>query len=420
MITIEEKKNCAGCTACACVCPKNCIKMVEDEEGFLYPQVDKEQCIQCGLCEKICPVTCARNEEKKSYPTAYLGYENNDASRKESAAGGAFYSLAKMFIEQKKGVVFGVIYDDNFKAIHSCAQTVQELKKMQRSKYVQSDLGSSFLEVKKYLGEGRYVMFSGTPCQIYGLKAFLRNVDTKNLYCIDLSCHGVPSPKLLREYLKYQEKEHDSKIADFRMRDKRLMKDAYEQGFGIDFKNGETYFGNHTEDLYARCFWGEIASRPSCYECVFKTIWRISDLTLGDCWFFERFVRKEKDNLGVTMVLVQSEKGKMLLDEMENFVMYEVDAERLIKANGGMIYESAKMHPERKEFFEQLGQVPFEECVKNFFPDKPVSKKTKLKRMLENKGIRLEFLRKISRNRRLERIISESRIPEASKGIKKV
>ncbi len=420
MIDIVNKEECTGCSACANICPKKCISMKVDNEGFLYPQVDVEVCVACGLCEKICPVIMAEFESRNSYPDAYLGYVKNEKDRENSAAGGGFYAIAEMFIKKYDGIVFGAVYDIDYSVYHSYTEDITGLHKMQKSKYVQSDPRESFTEAKKFLKEGKSVLYSGTPCQIYGLKSFLKNENTDKLYCIDLSCHGVPSPKLLKEYLEYQKDKHNSEIIDFRMRDKWLLKGAYAQGFGIDFESGEHYFESHKKDLFGRCFWGEISSRPSCYECPFKTVWRISDITMGDCWFFDRFVKQENDTLGVTMMLVQSEKGHELLNECSSLVYYDVDAEELIKTNGGMIFSSAVKHPARDNFFNGLGKIPFEEHVKSFFPDRQESYKEKLKHVLFYKGIRLEPFRKLSRMIRSTKRIKSSSVPQNAKGIKKV
>ena len=417
MITIYDKSKCVGCSACASICPKKCITMKEDEEGFLYPLVDQQICVNCGLCEYACPVYSVHFESRSEYPDAYLGYTYGKADRIKSAAGGAFYTLAKSFIELYHGIVFGAVYDENYRVYHGFTDTVKGLRPMQKSKYVQSNPGQTFLMVKEYLEQGRYVLYSGTPCQIYGLKSFLDNLDTDRLFCMDLSCHGVPSPKLLREYLAYQKQNHGAEIVDFRMRDKQILRGAYAQGFGIAFSDGTHYFQSHGKDLYGRCFWGEIASRPSCYQCPFKTIWRESDITLGDCWFFDRFIRKEKDDLGVTMMLVHSQKGQKLLKQCTELIRYPVDAQKLIQVNGGMVYSSADQHPLREEFFKGLGKAEFSGHVKRFFPDRPDTFKVRIQRIMEKLGIRLEPLRRLSRSRRMKQILKNSKIPESAKGI---
>lgn len=416
MIEIIEKRNCSGCAACISICPSQCIEMRKDEEGFLYPAVKKTDCTNCGLCEKICPIKNTFFCAKEGYPDAELIYDKDVNWRKQSAAGGGFAGIARFFIEKYKGVVFGAAYDDNYNVHHISVEAIEDLKQLQKSKYIQSSMGDSFKRAKEYLTKDRYVLFSGTPCQIYGLKSYLgKMADNERLYTIDLSCHGVPSPKVFHEYLDTLTEIEHSSIAYFTMRDKRFKKNAYDQGFGVNFKNGTNRFISHSQDLFGRCFWGEIASRPSCYHCHFKTVWRCADITLGDCWFFNCYVPMEQDSFGVTLALEHSERGKRLLIENKYLVSYTVPAEELVKANGGMIYSSAKMNPQRNYFFEKLGQVPFQTLVNELFPIRSLSRKQKILNCLEKHGIRLEFLRKKSRMHKLSARLNAV-IPDCAKG----
>lgn len=208
MIGINEKKNCCGCTACAEICPKNCIRMKPDEEGFLYPSVDESQCIKCNACDAVCPI---QNPvvEKETTQKAYLVQHRDESVRLDSAAGGAFTAIATVVL-QKGGVVFGAAYDENFHVRHSYVETVDELKKFRNSKYVQSELGDSFRLVKDFLQKGRWVCFSGTPCQIEGLSKFLRK-PYENLVLVDVVCHGIPSPLVWDKYLEYQKSSSQSR-----------------------------------------------------------------------------------------------------------------------------------------------------------------------------------------------------------------
>lgn len=418
MIEVTDKSNCSGCSACAQICPQQCISMLEDVEGFLYPSVNKEVCVNCHLCEKICPISNTKFRGKTGFPDGYLIYDTDKTMRTKSAAGGGFVALARYFIEQYQGVVFGAVYDKDYSVQHISVDSISELSHIQKSKYVQSRVDHQFIEAKKLLLNDRYVLFSGTPCQIYGLKSYLGKLsESPKLFCVDLSCHGVPSPKVFRNYLKALEEQEKSKITSYTMRDKKIKKHAYDQGFHICFENGADRFYTHTEDMFGRCFWGEIASRPSCYQCHFKTVWRTADITLGDCWFFNVFVPSEEDSLGVTMALVHSEKGKQLIHEANTIKRYSIDSEKLIKANGGMIYSSAKPHKDREAFFAELDMVSFPELTNRYVPKKPDGKKQKVLDVLEKQGIRLEFFRKINRKRRLNKRLSAV-IPEAALGEK--
>ena len=416
MIDIKQKSQCMGCAACSQICPKNSITMKADNEGFLYPIVNTETCINCGACDRVCPVSNTEFIPKDGFPNAWLVYDKEVESRKRSAAGGGFSAIAREFILEYGGVVFGAAYDDSYYVHHCSVESVTELTKLQKSKYVQSDVNGTFLEVREYLKNDRYVLYSGTPCQIYGLKRFLGTLaDSSHLYCIDLSCHGVPSPKVFKEYLKCLETLENSKLVSFTMRGKKFKKNAYDQGFHIRFYDGNVQFNSHSQDMFGRCFWGEIASRPSCYDCHFKTIWRTADITLGDCWFFNCYVHKEQDAYGVTLALAHSDKGKKLIESSNCLITYSVPAEKLIKANGGMLYSSAVPHKKRTEFFEKLGSIPFDQLVDEMVPAKQPGKKQRILELLDRIGIRMEFLRGKSRNRKLqERLKTE--IPITARG----
>ena len=202
MIEITEQVKCTGCSACANICPKQCISMVADLEGFLYPSVDTKECINCGLCEKICPIL-KKNPIKSDDIIAYAAMLNNTDIRLESSSGGVFTAIAESVID-KNGVVFGAELDENFNVIHTYVETKEELKKFRGSKYVQSVIGETYKRAKGFLDQGRFVLFTGTPCQIGGLYAYL-NKDYDNLITQDLICHGVPSPMVWRKYLEFRE-----------------------------------------------------------------------------------------------------------------------------------------------------------------------------------------------------------------------
>lgn len=198
MIFIQDKKECCGCSACASVCPKNCITMSEDSEGFLYPHVDESVCIDCHLCERVCPMI---NHGKDREPLAvYAAKNSNETIRMQSSSGGIFTLLAERVIDEG-GVVFGASFNDRWEVVHDHVETKEELAKFRGSKYVQSKIGDNYRKVKLFLSEGRNVLFSGTPCQISGLKKYLRK-DYDNLLAVDFICHGVPSPGVFRTYLQ--------------------------------------------------------------------------------------------------------------------------------------------------------------------------------------------------------------------------
>ncbi len=416
MIEITDKRKCSGCTACVNVCPKKAIMMQKDSEGFLYPHVDKEKCVNCKLCEKICPVLSKRTKEMNEFPKSFLGFEKNKESRINSTSGGVFFSIAKAFLEQKNGVVIGAAYDDNFIVKHIMVERIEDLKKLQKSKYVQSYLGDIFKDIENKLKQNIPVLFSGTSCQVAGLKRFIPIKLQEELYCIDLSCKGVPSPKVFQKYIEYQRKMN-GEINEIITRDKKIYKRSYRTGYGIKFKNGCYYFGTHDKDPMARIFFANLCNRPICYECPFKTIGRISDLTLGDCFFAHHFIKDFEDRYGVTLTIIQSEKGKELLDLATSLELYKVDTEEAIKINGGMIFESTTEPKKRKDFFQELDNInDFKELADSFKKTSNDSTLDRIKTVLVDKGLIPKKMIYKKKQKEIDKRLSKI-IPENSKKI---
>lgn len=371
MIKIDKKENCAGCTACYNICPKKCIEMKPDKEGFLYPAIDMEQCIDCHLCEKICPVLHKKTEDKE--PGGYVCRSRDPGIVAASTSGGMFTPISRWVTEQG-GVIFGVGFGNDWSIRHKMAESLESAGEFRGSKYVQSYLGDTFENVKKKLEEGRFVCFSGTPCQAAGLKAYLKK-DYERLIIVDVVCHGTPSPKLWKKYVNYQEKKNRSRLKSVNFRAKTY---GYHSGsMELEFMNGKKYKGSARTDYMLKSFFKEISSRPSCYSCAFKTVSRESDLTLFDAWHVSALVPGLKDDdRGYTNVLVHTEKGHRLLDAIQDQLeMYPADVARMIELDGIMVKNSAKQHPKRDAFMNELNDLPISELVQKFLP---ISKKDRV------------------------------------------
>lgn len=355
MINLTDKKNCTGCYACANICPKNCIEMNIDNEGFKYPHVDKDKCIGCNLCEQVCPIINSKMMDNN--PIAIACYNKNEDIRKESSSGGIFTLLAEEIIKNK-GVVFGARFDENFNVIHDYTDNVEGISKFRGAKYVQSTIGNTYKQIKDYLNRGKKVLFSGTPCQIGGLKRYLQN-EYENLICIDLICHGVPSSKAWNKY-----KEHVSKgkkIKHINFRNKTYGWESYSVYF--KFQDGSEILSKGCENKYIRGFIGNIYLRPSCHDCRFKTLNRESDLTLADLWGVDKLLNDMNDHNGTSLVFVNSEKGhKIIKDISENIVMKEVDINEAVKYNLSAI-KSSYLNPRRDYFFKKIDKYDFEKLV---------------------------------------------------------
>ncbi|MCI5511111.1 MAG: Coenzyme F420 hydrogenase/dehydrogenase, beta subunit C-terminal domain [Eubacterium sp.] len=345
---MTNNKDCCGCTACLHVCPMKCIQMQEDKEGFLYPVINEEQCIHCRQCEKVCPV---QNEDEVNAKTeTFVGYCKNEEIRKGSSSGGIFSAIAEWILQQC-GVVFGAAFDENFEVHHIAIETREELVKLRGSKYVQSRLENVYLETKQYLEMRRKVLFTGTACQIAGLKKYL-NKEYEDLYTVDVLCHGVPSPKIWRLYLADQKKQHQASIEKFEFRNKESGWNNY--FINMAFSNGEYYRVHFFKDRYMRLFLGNIDLRPSCYECHFKDFPRISDMTIGDCWGIGKNMPDMDDDKGTSIIMVHSSKGKrMLKSTMQDLIVREAQLDNVLPSTEES-RKSAKMHPNRKKYLEGL------------------------------------------------------------------
>lgn len=373
MIIVTDKSKCCGCTACMSACLKRCIKMDPDEEGFLYPKVDLETCTNCGVCEKVCPILNP-GEVSLGNPVSFTIQNKNDIVLKASTSGGFFQTLCDYTIHQN-GYVVGVEFDEQFKVVHKIAETMDESKNFMGSKYVQSDLTDIFCRVKKLLDKGRLVTFSGTPCQVAGLKSCLRK-DYHNLITVDLVCRSVPSPKLWSKYLDYQRNRYHSEVKSIQCRSKRY---GYHNGsLVIQFTNGKQYSGSNRVDLYGKAFHHDVCSRPSCYNCKFKTVSRCSDFTIFDCWHPELLAKGLHDNnKGYTNVLIHSAKGLKIFETKLKiaFASFQTDVKEVLKFTGEMAEKPIAMLEARKYFYEILEEKPFQETMQQFVT---VSAKDKL------------------------------------------
>ena len=347
MINIMDKVNCSGCHACYNICPKKCIIMQADEEGFLYPRVDEKDCIDCGLCEKVCPILNKKNEHL--IQQAYACINTNEKIRLSSSSGGIFTVIADYVIEQQ-GIVFGAAFDENFNVVHRYIDTKEEIALLRGSKYVESRIGNTYEEAKNFLDEGKLVLFTGTPCQISGLKNFLKR-DYDKLLCIDIICHGVPSPIVWRKYINFKEKTN-GKIENISFRNKGESWKLYSVLF--QFKNNTKYKEKFTKNIYMKGFLQDLYLRPSCYNCNFKTKGRVSDFTLADFWGINKIYPDMDDDKGVSLVITHSEKADRIFYKLKREIIWEkVDIDKAIMFNPSMI-KSVECNLKRNLFFESL------------------------------------------------------------------
>lgn len=348
---------CTGCEACANICPKACIAMTEDREGFRFPEIDSSKCIGCDLCERACPVLSPIPIEKTEADVkVYALIHKDDGVRAKSSSGGAFSAIAEYVLEQG-GVVFGAAFDEKFDVRHIGVETVEDLSKLRGSKYVQSWIGDTYRKAKKFLQEGRLVFFTGTACQTSGLLGYLGK-DYDNLITQDLICHGVPSPLAWRKYIRFREQLERSETEHIFFRDKTHGWHNWHIAFS--FKNGNEYKQNQRDDMMIAAFLQGKCSRKSCYDCPFKQKCRQADFTLADYWGIDKIAPELDDDRGISSVYVNSSKAQRVLDAISDRVfLKEMDLDTAVAYNMAMV-ESEKLSSSRGDFLRELRRKSFD------------------------------------------------------------
>lgn len=357
MIHITDKSKCCGCTACANVCPHQAIKMIPDGMGFLYPSVDKEKCIDCGLCEKVCSFNSDYDTTNNIEVPDVYAVRHKDINEVETSRSGAVFIALSDWILEQGGVIYGVGYEGHFRVIHKRAVNRKERNEFKGSKYVQSDLKDTFSQIKNDLKHGLKVMFSGTPCQTSGLLAYLKILkqDISRLYVVDLVCHGVPAPYVWRGYLMYIEKNYKLEVRDVNFRDKK--------SFGWSAHMETIYFEKKKvhDSIYSDLFGKCIMFRHSCGICPFTNFKRPSDITIGDFWGWEKVDNNiNKDDKGISLLLVNTEKGRNLFSEIEDQVSFlKTDISHCIQPN---LQHPSCISPLRNEFEKDFISKGFRYC----------------------------------------------------------
>lgn len=371
MITITDKTRCSGCYACANACPKDCITLSEDTEGFRYPQVDKAVCINCRLCEKVCPMLGGADRvrgERKGIKSVAC-YDNNPETLAKSASGGVCNILSDYIIEAG-GVVFGVAGNAITKVQHIMAETKEDIKLLQNSKYLQSHMDYNYRLAKKQLEDGKTVLFTGTPCQIAGLYAYLGK-DYENLLTADLVCHGVPSEKVFKKYITEHEKKAGKKVVSFHRDKEKGWKPCL---FTYVYEDGTAVTNNGRKDMFNQGFTTNMFQRPSCYTCPFALMERIGDLTVGDWFGGTKYKELDPENKGLSMMVINSPKGEKYYELIkEKMFVREYSVEEAVKESVHL-GKSPRMNYMRKAFFKNVDKMSYQELYKKFFPSGRIGK----------------------------------------------
>ncbi len=363
-MTVKEvaKVDCSGCRACKNICPTDCITFHMDEEGFYYPVIDEEKCIHCGLCYKTCLERPKANATEEV--NAYAAYVKDNEILRASSSGGIFSLLAEKILE-KGGVVYGAAFE-NMQVKHIRIDGLGDLCLIQKSKYLQSDIGLNYRQAKADLEGKKTVLFSGTPCQISGLYAYLKK-EYDNLITCDVVCHGVPSEKVYRKFVEYKEKQHKKKMTAMYFRDKRhgwhhnMIVEMYEDG-----SEEATQSYAHP---FQRGFLDNVYLRPSCYECKACGIPRVADISLADYWNADRYSKefsKENADRGMSIVVLSSDKGRQIFDQIKKEVFFEELSVDAVKECSRHSYLPPEKNPIREEFFSVLPRLSYKKLLKKY------------------------------------------------------
>lgn len=352
---INDTKLCTGCSACSQICPNCAISMKEDDEGFLFPEIDQELCNECGLCQSTCPVNQALTKGSEKglgvNHKAYACFSRDTEIRSSSSSGGAFTLLAQSVLADG-GVVFGAEFDSSYRVRHGFVEEEGRLDALRRSKYVQSDTENTFKAARDFLKQGRRVLYCGTPCQVAGLKAFLKK-EYGNLLTCDIACSGVPSPKVWEMYTRFLREKYKSEISSISFRDKT---DGWNRcNMRVDFENGQQYVDRLKRELFFIGFGKNVFNRRSCFNCQFRLNNTGADLTLADFWGIDKQEDKDfLDNKGVSLVITNTEAGKRALEAIKERVFIKPASLETATQYNPRLLRSVAEPAGRKQFFEDM------------------------------------------------------------------
>lgn len=359
------KSSCCGCKVCASVCPKDAISFYFDSEGFWYPQIDAEKCVSCGRCRKVCPISKPELPALEDENQMYAAFSKNQDVLENSTSGGAFTHISDFVIENG-GAVFGHKYSGKLECVCAKAETQEERNLFRGSKYVQSDMGKIYAEIKQETLSGKKVLFSGTPCQVDAVKNYLNQKIPENLYLLEIVCHGVPSPRIFAEYLELIERKSGRKIENFEFRGK-------EKGWTtplrkISFEDKSSCGELLNADAFNNLFLGtDCILRPSCYKCRYAGKERVSDISIADFWGIENVDKSMFNcNKGTSLVLVNSEKGRELFEHAKEYMeTKQMPLSSAVSRNLPLTKPSLP-YKKRAEFFAFYEKHGLERAMKKF------------------------------------------------------
>lgn len=391
MLEINDKKMCTGCCACMNVCPKVCLDMKTDHEGFWYPEIDTTLCDECGLCEKVCPLFEGKSfsPERFTEPQVLAAWNKDHEIRIDSTSGGIFSALAtKMF--ESGGFVAGAVFQKDHSVSHIVTNDPSLLGEIRSSKYLQSYIGDLFNDIKKILEKGHRVLVCATPCQIAGLYSVLGK-DYEHLITCDFICIGVNSPKVFLKYMEMLEQRYGAPASKIKFKNKTFGWHRFSTR--IDFDNGKTYIKDRHQDPYMRSLLNARFVRPSCYECKFKGMPRQADITLGDFWGIDKIHPELDNDRGTSVVMLNSLKGKAFFRDTGNTIFSQECLMSDVAAGNRAISQSIVGAHRREDFFDDLDKKSFSRLSKEYFPPSSIISKIVGKYFITPKKILMNILK---------------------------
>ena len=349
MIIIDRRNECSACAACANICPKKAIELLADENGFVFPEINKRTCIDCSLCNSVCQIEL--KSLKEEYAQEFYALINkNDKHLKASSSGGAFLTVAE-YVFKNGGIVVGCAFDKDLKAVHTVTYNLEEcIEKLCGSKYVQSEIQYTYMEVKQFLKSGKLILYVGTPCQIEGLLLFLKN-KPKNLITMDLICHGVSSPLLWKKHKEYLENKVHQKINKYSFRCKK--REGWSLYYYYYYGKNSCKHGSSFLDRYYNDFLKGVNYRESCYTCRYANLQRVGDITIGDFWGAEKYIEGVDLNSGISLIIVNSSLGNEIITKVkDNIWLQKVEMKNAVKENHNLIHPTVRPK-ERDEYYSK-------------------------------------------------------------------
>lgn len=380
-----NKAECCGCSACQQICSHNAIEMRPDKEGFIFPVKDLSACVNCGLCEKVC--SFCSPQYKNSTLGVYAAMEKSESLRSQSSSGGLFFAIAKSIVD-RGGIVFGAYMNDEMKVYHTSAENINELKGLRGSKYVQSNLYDTYREIRTQLRSGRLVFFTGTGCQVAGLKSFLiKKYD--NLITSDLVCHGVPNQKLFNEHIGYLEHRFKGKVVSYMFRDNKNWGGCESVKILKNRGHYKIYnFPGYSLSPYLYSFMHGMTFRLSCYHCPFAKIPRQGDITLADYWGVAKYFPELNSKSGVSLILINTPRGKEIISEIQNDIIIKKSNIKDASKENKNLVESSVMPEIRSRIFHLIEAQGYSKIANTIFRPKNYNLlllKIKIKRIYRSK-----------------------------------